>query len=89
MTVYLLHFETRYKHAGHYTGIARDLDKRLEEHRSGQGARLTQVVRQAGIDFVVARTWKGDRKKERSLKNQGGASRHCPLCKAQRRGTAR
>ncbi len=46
-----------------------------------------EVVAQAGIDFTVARTWKGDRSKERQLKKQGGASRLCPLCKGQTTGT--
>ena len=81
MTIYLLHFDTPYKHAKHYTGIAKDLEARLAEHASGQGARLTQVVREQGIAWRVARTWKGDRRRERQLKKQGGASRHCPLCK--------
>jgi len=86
MTVYLLHFDERYQHAGHYTGIARDLEKRLKEHRTGRGARLTQVIKEAGIGFQLARTWKGERKKERTLK-QRGAARHCPICKNQQTRT--
>lgn len=82
-TVYLLHFDDPYKHAKHYTGWALDLDARLAEHASGGGARLLAVVRAAGIGWSVARTWKGvDRHYERALKNQGGASRHCPMCGA-------
>ena len=42
-----------------------------------------QVVTEAGIGFTVARTWDdGDRGKERRLKNSGGASRYCPVCRA-------
>lgn len=89
MTVYLLHFDAPYKHAKHYLGIAKDLDARLAQHAAGQGARLTQVVRQAGITWQLARTWKGDRQRERALKKQGGASRLCPVCKTQQTHTAR
>jgi hypothetical protein len=86
--VYLLHFDQRYEHAGHYTGFAESsgaeasgLLKRLGEHQQGRGARLVEVVTQAGIGFRVARLWPGvTRAKERQLKNQGGASRRCPIC---------
>ena len=81
-TVYLLHFSEPYKHAKHYLGSAADLDTGLAEHAAGQGARLTQVVKDAGISWTLARTWHGGRKRERQLKNQGRASRCCPTCKA-------
>jgi hypothetical protein len=90
MTVYLLHFTdpatgaaARYKHAGHYTGFVRSsesLKSRLDAHREGRGARLTAVIVAAGLGFELARTWPGGRARERQLKRQGGASRHCPLC---------
>lgn len=84
--VYLLHFDRPYRHARHYTGYARDeksLERRLRHHANGSGARLTQVVAAAGIGWTVARVWEdGDRTHERSLKNSGGASRYCPLCRA-------
>jgi hypothetical protein len=89
-TAYLLHFTERYEHAGHYTGWARDLDARLASHIAGRsprqgGARLIQVIRQAGIGFQLARTWPGvTRARERQLKQQGGASRRCPLCRSDR-----
>jgi hypothetical protein len=86
--VYLLHFDQRYEHAGHYTGFAESsaaeasgLLKRLGEHQHGRGARLVEVVTQAGITFRLARTWPGvTRARERQLKLQGGASRRCPIC---------
>lgn len=81
-TVYLLHFDRRYQHAGHYLGSAANLDARLAEHAAGTGARLTQVVKDAGIGWSLARTWQGGRQLERSLKNRGGASRICPICRA-------
>jgi predicted GIY-YIG superfamily endonuclease len=82
-TVYLLHFDQAYRHAKHYTGWTCDLPGRLADHASGHGARLTQVVRAAGIGWTLARTWPGPRSLERALKRQGGASRRCPLCTAE------
>ena len=55
-TVYLFHFDQRYEHAGHYTGWAEDLDHRVAEHLAGRGARLIEVITQAGIGFRLART---------------------------------
>lgn len=79
--IYLLHFEKKLHHAGHYLGFCEDdLEARLDRHRKGQGARLLEVVVAAGIDFSVARTWKGDRHFERKLKNQKNARRLCPIC---------
>jgi hypothetical protein len=63
-----------------------DLDRRLPEHRNGRGARLLEVITQAGIGFRLARTWPGvTRARERQLKRQGGASRYCPICQAERK----
>jgi predicted GIY-YIG superfamily endonuclease len=85
-TVYLFHFDQRYEHAGHYTGWAEDLDHRVAEHQAGRGARLIEVITQAGISFRLARTWPGvTRARERQLKRQGGASRHCPICQDDRK----
>jgi predicted GIY-YIG superfamily endonuclease len=85
-TVYLFHFDQRYEHAGHYTGWAEDLDHRVAEHLAGRGARLIEVITQAGIGFRLARTWPDvTRARERQLKRQGGASRHCPICQEDRK----
>jgi hypothetical protein len=84
-TVYLLHFERPYKHARHCLGFADDLDRQLILHRAGRGARLVEVVVQAGISFTLARTWDGDRPLEQRLKNGHNApARLCPLCRAER-----
>ena len=80
-TVYLLHFERPYGHARHYCGWTVDLESRLTAHATGHGARLMAVIHGAGIGWRLARTWPGvTRAVERALKNQGGASRRCPLC---------
>jgi predicted GIY-YIG superfamily endonuclease len=79
-TIYLLHFDQPYAHAGHYCGFTTDLPARLAQHTAGHGARLLAVNKAAGIGFRLARTWTGTRATERALKRQGGASRRCPLC---------
>jgi predicted GIY-YIG superfamily endonuclease len=79
-TIYLLHFDRPYRHARHYTGWTTNLPDRLSAHRNGQGARLISVIIQAGIGFTLARTWQGDRRRERLIKRQGGAARRCPVC---------
>jgi predicted GIY-YIG superfamily endonuclease len=86
-TVYLLHFERPYKHARHYLGFATDLERRLELHRRGQGARLMEVIAAAGIGFTVARTWEGDRHFERRLKRRHNSpARLCPICRTELEG---
>lgn len=83
--LYLLHFDTPLAHARHYLGYTRNggLERRLAEHRAGNGARLMAVVQLAGITWELARTWpEGDRTLERRIKNQGGLSRFCPTCRA-------
>jgi predicted GIY-YIG superfamily endonuclease len=80
-TVYLLHFDKPYKHAKHYLGWASNLNKRLAAHQAGIGARLLEVVAQAGISWQLARTWKGDRTKEAQLKRHHGSVKLCPICK--------
>lgn len=91
--VYLLHFSDPYMPypgapacacARHYTGFAaggpQQLKRRLAKHGTASGARLMLAVKEAGIDWKLARVWVGDRGLERRLKVQGGASRRCPLC---------
>ena len=82
-TTYLLHFSSPISPnhtTQHYIGSAADLDARIEEHRTGHGARLTQVAQERGIGFTVARTWEGGRDFERSLKNRKNAPKLCPIC---------
>jgi hypothetical protein len=47
------------------------------------------VIAQAGIEWTLARTWEGSRARERQLRRQGGASRRCPICRAQLREQVR
>lgn len=78
--VYLLHFTRRYKHAGHYLGSAEDVPQRIERHKRGQGARLIEVITNAGIGFELVRTWPGGRQEERQLKRRHNGARLCPIC---------
>jgi hypothetical protein len=81
-TVYLLHFDKPYRHAGHYLGWTEgELSDRIAAHLCGRGARLLAVVVASGISFDLARVWPGDRHLERRLKKRGGAARLCPLCR--------
>jgi hypothetical protein len=87
-TVYLLHLDTPYWSLGrtycwsHYIGFAHhgNLVARLEAHARGRGAKFTRMAREQGCTWHLARTWAGDYKTERKIKNQGGASRFCPSC---------
>jgi len=88
-TVYLLHFDRPYKHARHYLGWTVDLRTRMADHAAGRGSRLLAVVTAAGIGWQLARTWVGDRARERQLKRQGGASRLCPCCGVRPRSGSR
>lgn len=82
--VYLLHFEAPIAPGvhtcQHYIGYAHDLEQRLREHQTGHGARLTQVARQRGIPWKLARLWHGDRTLERRLKNRKNTPTLCPIC---------
>lgn len=83
-TVYLIHFERRLQHAGHYLGYCDDLDRRLAQHRSGNGARLMEVIAANGISWKVVRTWVGDRAFERLLKRRKNTPRRlCPVCRGE------
>jgi predicted GIY-YIG superfamily endonuclease len=79
-TIYLIHFSKPLKHARHYLGFTTDLAARLEQHASGQGARLLSVLASFGIAWQCVRTWPGDRKLERRLKNRKEAPALCPVC---------
>jgi hypothetical protein len=72
-TVYLLHFDV----------------PRLRQHQAGGGARLLQVLAHTGIGWTLARTWTGTRERERQPKRQGGASRRCPICRAEEKDAGR
>ena len=83
MTVYLIHFDKPYYHAQHYIGSTDNLGQRLHLHHIGRGARLMQVIHNAGITWRLARTWPGGRQLERQLKRRHKARELCPICRAE------
>jgi hypothetical protein len=79
--VYLAHFSTNLHHARHYLGFCNDLGQRMAQHRAGTGARLMEVLKQAGIEWKLVRVWPGDRGLERRLKRRKNTPRRlCPVC---------
>ena len=83
MPVYLIHFEVPYYHARHYLGYSADLEARVRAHRLGRGARLIEVINEAGIGWNVVRVWEGGRDLEQALKALHNAPRLCPVCQQQ------
>lgn len=84
---YLLHFSEPYPGGTapqHYLGWAEDVERRVEEHRKGQGAKLCLHVAAQGIQLDVVRVWEGgDRKLERELKRAHRPALYCPHCRAE------
>lgn len=83
-TVYLLHFETPYKHAGHYIGWTKTpVEDRVAIHVSGQGSPLVKAAVDVGLNVRLAMTWANkDRHFERALKDRHNANGICPKCRA-------
>jgi len=85
MKVYLIHFETRYKHAGHYLGATTlSIEERLKRHTDERGAKLMKAVINAGIKYYVSRVWKCKTKAEafeleKKFKVRSN-TRICPIC---------
>jgi hypothetical protein len=92
-TVYLLHFAAPLGNpanpraqAAHYLGWALNLERRLAQHRTGQGAHITRAAVARGIGFEVVATWPGDWQLERRLKALKATPRLCPVCGRHHRG---
>lgn len=88
-TVYLLHFSQPLGHAQHYIGMTKrdDVEQRLDEHRTGRGARICRKAVEAGAELLLARVWPNrPRYYEVRLKNRGGARKLCPICRGQSEG---
>lgn len=87
--IYLLHstiplVRSNGQEVAHYLGYVPDaiaLHRRLREHRSGHGAKITRAFRRAGGQLLLARTWpEGTHALEAYLKRQGHIQELCPLC---------
>jgi hypothetical protein len=73
--VYVLHFNLVIGNptnpramAGHYIGHARDLERRIRQHRAGHAAAITRYLHEQGIGFLVAAVVPGGRELERKIK---------------------
>jgi len=85
MTVYILHLESPFHHARHYTGFSkngRTLKVRVGHHENGTArCKFTDALHRNGIHFTLARIFKqADRNFERKLKKTHNVSRYCPVC---------
>ncbi len=84
--VYLLHFSEKLHHAGHYMGSTVALDYRLHAHRTGNGARLMEVITEKHIEWELVRLWRCDSPEEARLLEKKLKSFHghspalCPRC---------
>jgi putative endonuclease len=88
--VYLLCFgqpignpNSRHGQATHYLGFtSKSLKQRLEQHRSGAGARITRAaVLDYGRELKLVRHWRnGTRTLERELKRRHNPKHYCPYC---------
>lgn len=81
-TVYMIHIEPAFRHAGHYVGYTRAADylDRFADHRAGRGALLCREAVKAGHQLMMARVWHGaPRKFELRLKGRG-LRLLCPIC---------
>ena len=89
MTVHRLHRDATVgneRHqAQHYIGFSENghtLSARIDHHRKGtSGASIMHALKERGIGFVLARTFKGaSRSFERRLKKTKKVRVYCPIC---------
>jgi hypothetical protein len=85
---YVAHLDPPYKHARHYVGFAEggqsELEHRLAQHGTAEGAGLLAVQKAAGGIWHVSRTWPGTtRAFERHLKDTRSVLHYCPDCQPQ------
>ena len=83
---YLLHFDEKLAHAGHYLGASQDVPWRLTQHGKADGSALMVAVKLAGIGWVLAREWRTTTAREAyllevSLKRRKNGKSLCPVCK--------
>lgn len=86
--LFLLHFEPRYHHAGHYLGYAkRNVYEYARSVANGTCLRYPHELVEAAVqwgmvEIVVADTWPGwGREEQIGMRRQGGLSRFCPVCR--------
>ena len=84
-TVYVLHFDPPYRHAGHYVGWTEgDVCERIAVHLQGRGSPLIRAAVAASVDVQLAATYEGTRYLERRLKRWHNTGRFCAICRDRR-----
>jgi hypothetical protein len=79
--LYLLHFDPRYRHAGHYLGYTENLPKRFAMHMRGKGSPLVKAAVKNGSIIILVRIWDEDGNAEQEIKRVVGSRvRLCPVC---------
>lgn len=96
-TIYLLCFAPgiprgpKPGNACHYLGsCSGPPEQRLAQHLKGKtagGSPLVKAAHDRGLEIKIVKTWKGNRQKERKMKNRHRLSDHCPNCKQRRNQT--
>jgi predicted GIY-YIG superfamily endonuclease len=89
-TIYIIHLDPPYKHAGHYLGwTAENVQARLATHLAGRGSPLIRAAVAAGARVQLADSFPGSRFGERRLKRWHKTGQFCPICRQRRGGRAR
>lgn len=83
--LYILHFDVPLHHAAHYVGVTADLEKRLEKHRSGRGAKILKAVQSLGGTWRLATVYeiaeiKDMYRVEKKVKDSHGGRPYCTIC---------
>ncbi len=81
--VYILHFDKPISPdhtTQHYVGFTHDIDKRIRQHRKGQGSRLCAVAKERAIKFILAELLIGGKDLEKAIKRQKNTKFFCPIC---------
>lgn len=83
--VYVLHFDTPLaEHAWHYVGATDNLLRRLQEHATGRGAKITAACLEKGIGWRVASVFTMRHRchflAERRVKRYHQANMFCGVC---------
>lgn len=85
--LYVLHFENKRHHAGHYLGSTKHLMRRLKSHANGTGAKLTKVLADENQNWLLAAIYvkKANggmdiRQLESHQKRRKNGRSVCPIC---------
>lgn len=96
--VYILHYSRsidrniypKYKRYGgrkHYVGQSKDIVKRVQQHKSGEGAEITQACLAHGIELALTSVFPVGLLKEEQIITRIGAEKFCSVCQMEKLGT--